>query len=216
MVTLARLISPEELPFAAEFSLAGRGLFWLLLAGVSLFAAPVMAATYAAGTLGATPYTKTVQFLAPAVSPYSFIDIFTFNTGSLTQITASMNSATVLFGDGTCCSLGIANGSNPAIQPQPLTMSLFPASVPVSQSTQNPLISVTGYPGSFTQLLAPETSYQLRVMGAVTGAAGGLYTLDLSAVAQSSAPIPEPASWVLLLAGLAALPASSRYLRRTS
>lgn len=150
----------------------------LAAAALSALAAAAPAATYDIGTLPSAP---TVYANVASVAGPSFSDSYTF-VAPVVVGTASASSVTLDFGS--------------TFNVDALVVKLF--------SAANVLLSTGSGAGESSTLfdvpLLAGASYRFEVTGLVGGSSGGLYSFVAAA-----APVPEPESWLLLLAGLAAV-----------
>jgi MYXO-CTERM domain-containing protein len=122
-----------------------------------------------------------VQTQTGFVTSGSFSDIFNFSIGAEHQ--GFLGSAIGLAPDGTPTIGAISN----------LTLELFTGSN-ATGPIQGSVASTNGSLINLSGTLA-EGAYSLRLSGLANGALGGGYQLSVSAA-------PEPAAWMLLLAGL--------------
>ena len=139
------------------------------------------AATFQADTLSPSIFENTAVF--PSSTPLAFEDIYNFTI--VDEFQTLLASATSTTPEGT--TIEQAHISN-------LSLSLF-ASVDGSS-----LGSVSAGSGSQVDLSQNLVSgdYFLKVSGVADGSLGGAYQFQIAAV-------PEPAEWMMLLAGLAVL-----------
>jgi len=164
--------------------LLGHGLA-LIMALAGLQALPAAAASYSAGTLGSTPYINNVS-----VPVGSFLDTYTFDLAA-----PSMDLV------GTVNSLELGWHGLSLLHISDLTATLQPVGTP------GVIGSWTGNPMNVLATVAPG-SYQLALSGVADGSAGGNYTLSLAA------PVPEPESYAMMLAGLGLLGLAARRRRQ--
>ena len=150
-------------------------------AAFSLVSASAMSATYAIGTLPTAPASYT-NLATVAVG--AFTDTFTFTAPAATSTTFASASSVDL--------MPFFNVGN-------LTLSLFTsANVLIASGVTGP---VAGDDSTISAApLASGASYYYRVTGTATGASGGFYALVASAT-----PVPEPETYALMLAGVAAV-----------
>ena len=146
----------------------------VLVATLAVAAAPALAATYNIGTL---PVAPTVYSNTASVSPGAFSDTYNFLFPMLgSQASASAVSIQLS---------GLLDIGN-------LKVELFDASNTfIAGGAMGTSSSVNNVP------LVGGASYYYKVTGTATGALGGTYAFIASA-----APIPEPGTYALLLAGL--------------
>jgi hypothetical protein len=151
----------------------------------------VIAATGMMGSVQAQTDVPDLGVLSPSVQTQtvfvgsgSFADIFNFSIGAEHQ--GFLGTALGLASDGTPTIGSISN----------LTLALFAG----SNATGPIQGSVASTNGSLIDLSGAlvEGAYSLRVSGFANGALGGGYQLAVSAA-------PEPAEWLMLLAGLTLL-----------
>lgn len=147
-----------------------------LVLGAALTAAAfgASAADYDIGTL-TIPYAQSVQVMPGGVS-----DKYTFDIASSSPVASSSGYITTSF--GTTTFFGISG----------FGVQLFNAS--------DSLLGTAAFDGMGNYVLnsgplAVADNYYFKVTGTTTGVAGGLYAFTL-------APVPEPASYAMLLAGL--------------
>lgn len=150
-----------------------------LLGGVMLICAANAHANtvYNIGVLDDAPYSSANPYLNNASVLGTFLDRYDFSLNNTDFVSGSVSQLTL--------SLGAYN----VLNIDGLALNLFDGSNTL-------LVGVSGA-GQITELLA-SGNYHVNISGSTTGLAGGNYTF--SAVAQ---PVPEPAGWTLLLAGLA-------------
>lgn len=148
----------------------------------------VIAATGMMGSVQAQTDVLDLGILSPSVQTQtgfvtsgSFSDIFNFSIGAEHQ--GFLGSAVGLASDGTPTIGSISN----------LTLDVFAGSN-ATGPIQGSVASTNGSLINLSGALA-EGAYSLRVSGLANGALGGGYQLSVSAA-------PEPALWMMLLAGL--------------
>jgi hypothetical protein len=151
-----------------------------VLAGVLLICAASAHAnnTYNIGILDEAPYSLTNPYVNNASVIGSFLDTYNFSLSNVSNVSGSVNQLTLSLG-----AFNVLNIDN-------IGLNLF-------DSSNNWLIGLSGA-GQVTSILN-SGNYYATVFGTANGSAGGNYTF--STVAQ---PIPEPDSWMLMLAGLVA------------
>ena len=160
-----------------------KGLFKQAAAGAALAMAfgAAQAATFAEGTLdvyGTNNFTQVAH-----VAAGSFTDYFTF---SLVQTGANSASSAVALDLGTLFDM---TG----------TLSLFQGSTPGSGTLIGGGWAFNGTSGSTSHsvLLTSGGDYYLQATGTATGSGGGNYLVSLNV-----APVPEPETYALMMAGL--------------
>jgi hypothetical protein len=157
----------------------------LFAAVAGLQALPAAAGTYSAGTLGGTPYINNVS-----VPVGSFLDTYTFDLTHPGQDLV-----------GTVNSLELDWHGLSLLHISDLSATLQVVGSPgvIGSWTGNPMNVLAAVPAG---------SYQLALSGVADGSAGGNYTLSLAA------PVPEPESYAMMLAGLGLLGLAARRRRR--
>lgn len=144
----------------------------------------VQAATYDAGTVTPSVYQQ-ADFYSTSTSSLSFEEVFNFTVG--TEYGTVLTSAASYSPDGI--SAEQTHVSN-------LTLSIFAGSdatgpiVAEWSSSNGSLIDQSG--------VLAAGNYSARISGTADGTLGGGYQFSIAAV-------PEPAEWMMLLAGLAVL-----------
>jgi hypothetical protein len=140
----------------------------------------VQAATFEAGTLSPNVFENTAIF--PSETAFTFEDIYNFTIADFQTLLASVTSTTP-----ETTTVEQAHISN-------LSLSLF------ASADGSPLGSVSA--GSNNQVDLSQNlvsgDYFIKVSGMTDGSLGGAYAFQMAAV-------PEPAEWMMLLAGLTVL-----------
>jgi hypothetical protein len=141
-----------------------------------LYAGPAAATNYSAGTLTGTPYINNVSVVAGA-----FADTYEFFLADPSQeVSAAAGTLTL---DWSAFRL---------LHIKDLTLTLH--------NDSNTQIAVSfGDPASFSTILEGG-NYHARIAGVADGVGGGNYTFSIAA-----APVPEPETYGMLLAGLGVL-----------
>ena len=128
----------------------------------------------------------------------TFDNYFSFTVPILRDVEA-LFSGIDSFGDMTAAyRVGFGSAGNQT------WLSLMPAAVPVPQTSTGEFNISSKFSG-----FAPGTTYWVEISGSATQAA---YSFDLT----PTVPVPEPESWVMLLAGLGAMGAMTRRRRLAS
>jgi len=131
-----------------------------------------------------------VEVAAGLKLPGSFVDYFTFTLSPSTTVTSSA----VLLNNGTAINIQNASYSLWSGDGEGSGVDTWIASFNLDGTTGN----------SFNSVALTSGSYFYKVTGDVTGSFGGLYTLT-STLPPVAAPIPEPGTYAMLLAGLGAV-----------
>lgn len=150
----------------------------------ALLAGQAMAATFSAGSVGASPYVNNVT------AHGSFADVYNFSIGG-----GGLSAGGL--------SLELPFGAMALFHISDLTFSLFSDAISVADaSAALPIATFSGVSGSWEGSV-PAGNYRFEVTGVASGLAGGNYTFSIAAV-------PEPGEWLMLTAGLGLLAGAAR------
>lgn len=136
-----------------------------------------LAATAVTTNIGTLPVAPATFATVISHTPGSFTDFFNFTLPSSAQVSATADNLVIGGFSTSGLTLGLYFGANG-------TGSLIAVGSPNLANV--PLVA---------------GSYSFVVQGTATGAAGGLYSF----VASSASPVPEPQTYALMLAGVAAV-----------
>lgn len=161
----------------------------IAIAAAALTTVSAQAATQNAGTLGS-------YYTVFTVVPGSFADTVNFSIAAPSVLT------------GTAANLKLSFGSFSILDIAGLTVNVWNNSHPYG--TYN-FGSFAGGAGSYTFNLPTAGDYHIDITGTATGASGGTYGVALSA-----APVPEPETYAMLLAGLGVMGAIARRRKQTA
>jgi hypothetical protein len=129
-----------------------------------------------------TTFASGVTYTAPPTTPgATFSDTFKFSLAGPNSFMAALTTVTFM------PIIGISNFLLELQAPGGLSLGTF-------SPTTSGAVSLIQTP---TLALAGGIDYKAVVTGRITGALGGSYTVTMAA-----APVPEPAEWMMLLAGL--------------
>lgn len=158
--------------------------------------AVALAAGFAAGAAQATTFTQVTPLTAtPSVHVFapasgSFFDTYNFSVSSASLLSGAANNLPL--------SLGFLNVLNIT----GLTVNVWDNHHPSGLTNFG---SFAGNNNTYTFNLPAAGDYHVDITGTATGLAGGSYAVTLSA-----APVPEPETYAMLLAGLGVMGAIAR------
>jgi hypothetical protein len=129
-----------------------------------------------------TSFAAGVNYMVPPATPgATFSDTFRFSLAGPSTFVSALTTLTFL------PLVGISNFLLELQAPGGGSISTFaPTTIGVVSVIQTPQLTLAG-----------GIDYKAIVTGTVSGATGGSYTVNMAA-----APVPEPAEWMMLLAGL--------------